>query len=53
MSATNLFACLRFDWVSGHYAWVTFAAPDWDAARTVATPRHGFEPGSLRPASVA
>ena len=42
MTSTTLFACLRLDWISGQFAWTTFPADNWDAARSIASHERGF-----------
>jgi hypothetical protein len=49
--ATEIFKCLRLNWLSGWYEWVTFAARDEATARLLVAPVFGYLPESLAPAS--
>ena len=44
---TQLFRCLRMNWLSGMYDWITFAARDEGEARTMAAGWNGCLPESL------
>ena len=48
--ATQLFRCLRMNWLSGMYDWITFAARDEGEARLITAAWGGWLPESLCPA---
>jgi hypothetical protein len=48
--ATQLFRCLRMNWLSGMYDWITFAARDEGEARAMTAGWSGWLPESLSPA---
>jgi hypothetical protein len=48
--STEIFKCLRMNWLSGWYEWVTFTARSEAAARALVAPAFGYLPESLSPA---
>jgi hypothetical protein len=48
--ATQLFRCLRMNWLSGMYDWITFVARDENEARAITAAWGGWLPESLCPA---